>query len=51
MRLMPPIPGVLIFPGNISYLNQFFSALLLVSNVAPDGSRLNLRDIKAETDP
>ena len=48
MRLMPPIPGVLIFPGNISYLNQFFSALLLVSNVAPDGSRLNLRDIKAE---
>jgi hypothetical protein len=48
LRLVPPIPGVLIFPGNIAYLNQYFSALLLVSNVAPGYSNLVVDNVKAE---
>ncbi len=47
-RLMPVIPGVIVFPGRIAYLNQFFSALLLVSNVSPNGSNLVVRDLQAE---
>ena len=34
---IPPIPGVLVVPGNIAFLNQFFEAVLLVSNVTPPG--------------
>ncbi|MEO8500936.1 MAG: hypothetical protein ABI565_08465, partial [Vicinamibacteria bacterium] len=41
------IPAVLVIPGNVGYLKQFFSAQLYVSNGAPVGSRLNVRDIKA----
>ena len=37
---IPPIPGVIVIPGNIAFLNQFFQVMLLVSNVAPAGSRL-----------
>lgn len=46
--LIPPIPGVIVIPGNIAFLNQFFSVLLLVSNVAPGTSNLVVRDISAE---
>ena len=45
---IPPIPGVIIIPGNIAYLNQFFSVLLMVSNVAPGRSQLVVRDVTAE---
>ena len=41
------IPAVLVIPGNVGYLKQFFSAQLYVSNGAPVGSKLNVRDIKA----
>ena len=43
----PPITGLLVIPGNIAFLNQFFSVLLMVTNAAPDGTPLVLRDVKA----
>jgi len=46
--LIPSFPAAIIIPGNIAYLNQFFSVLLMVSNVAPGQSSLVVRDIKAE---
>src|SRR5437773_343436 len=44
----PPINALLVIPGNIAFLNQFFSALLVVSNVAPGGTPLVLRDVQAK---
>ena len=44
---VPPIPGVIVIPGDIGFLNQFFSVLLMVSNAAPDGSGLVLSDLRA----
>ena len=44
---VPPIPGVIVIPGDIGFLNQFFSVLLMVSNAAPDGSNLVVRDLRA----
>lgn len=41
-----PIFGVLVFPGNIRFLNQFFSVVLMVQNGAADGSTLRLRDVR-----
>ena len=29
------IPGLIVVPGDVGFLNQFFSAILLVSNGAP----------------
>jgi PKD repeat protein len=46
--LIPPIPAVVVIPGNIAYLNQFFSVLLMVSNVTPQGSNLRVRDLTGE---
>src|SRR5439155_15366255 len=46
--LIPSIPAAIIIPGNIAFLNQFFSVLLMVSNVAPGQSNLVVRDIRAE---
>ncbi len=39
------IPSLLVIPGSIGYLKQFFSALLLVGNGAPAGSGLVVRDV------
>ena len=39
------IPSVLVIPGNVGYLKQFFSAQLFVANGAPGGSELTLRDV------
>ena len=39
------IPSVLVIPGNVGYLKQFFSALVYVANGTPVGSRLFVRDI------
>ena len=47
-RLATPLPGVVIIPGNIAYLNQFFSVILKVSNVAPGYSNLEVRNLRAE---
>ncbi len=41
------IPAVIVIPGNIGFLKQFFSAQLYVSNGAPAGSRLDLQQIQA----
>ena len=45
--VMPPIPGVIVIPGDIGFLNQFFSVTLMVGNVAPAGSGLVVRDLRA----
>ncbi len=42
-----PVFGVLVFPGNIRFLNQFFSVVLMVQNGAASGSALSIRDVKA----
>jgi hypothetical protein len=39
------IPSVLVIPGNVGYLKQFFSAQLFVANGAPGGSNLRVRDL------
>ena len=44
---IPPITGLVVIPGNIAFLNQFFSVLLMVTNVAPDGTPLELRESTA----
>ena len=40
---IPPIPGVIVIPGRVAYLNQFFSVLLVVGNEAPNGTPLGGR--------
>ena len=44
--VVPPIPGVVIIPGDIGFLNQFFSVMLMVGNVAPAGSNLTVEDLR-----
>jgi hypothetical protein len=39
------IPSLLVIPGNVGYLKQFFSAQLFVANGAPVGSGLVVRDV------
>ncbi|HEX4915743.1 MAG TPA: hypothetical protein VFV51_17415, partial [Vicinamibacterales bacterium] len=45
---VPPIPGVIVIPGDIGFLNQFFSVMLMVGNVAPAGSNLVVSNLEAE---
>jgi len=45
---LPSINGVIIIPGNIAFLNQFFSVVLQATNVAPDGSGLILQNAQAQ---
>jgi hypothetical protein len=45
---MPPIPGVIVIPGDIGFLNQYFSVMLMVGNAAPLGSGLVVQDLQAE---
>jgi hypothetical protein len=45
---IPPLTGVVIIPGNVAYLNQFFSVLTMVSNVAPGHSNLVVESLEAE---
>lgn len=40
-----PVFGLLVFPGNIRFLNQFFSVILMVQNGAAEGSPLALSDV------
>ncbi|TAK03476.1 MAG: hypothetical protein EPO39_11995, partial [Candidatus Manganitrophaceae bacterium] len=44
----PPISGIIVIPGNIGYLHQFFDVTLLVTNGAPAGSGLYVKDLAAE---
>ena len=39
------IPSVLVIPGNVGYLKQFFSAKLFVANGAPGTSNLVVQDV------
>lgn len=43
---IPPVTGLVVIPGNVAFLNQFFSVVLMVTNVAPDGTPLVLRDVR-----
>lgn len=42
------IPGVIIIPGDVAFLNQFFEVLLLLSNVSPTNSNLVVTDLTAK---
>jgi hypothetical protein len=39
------IPSVLVIPGNVGYLKQFFSAKLFVANGAPGSSNLTVHNV------
>ena len=41
------IPAVIVIPGNVGFLKQFFSAQLYVANATPAGSGLSVRDLSA----
>ncbi len=41
------IPALLVIPGDVGFLKQFFSAKLYVANGAPPGSGLTVHDVKA----
>ena len=45
---LPPIPGVVVIPGDIGFLNQYFSVMLMVGNAAPADSGLVVKDLRAE---
>jgi hypothetical protein len=42
---VPPITGLVVVAGNVAFLHQFFKVAVMVNNVAPDGSALELRDV------
>ncbi|MEO7678208.1 MAG: hypothetical protein ABIV39_15735, partial [Verrucomicrobiota bacterium] len=44
---IPPIPALLVIPGNIGYLNQFCSVQVFTENGAPNGASLSAFNIKA----
>ncbi|MGV3772681.1 MAG: carboxypeptidase regulatory-like domain-containing protein, partial [Verrucomicrobiales bacterium] len=45
---IPPIPALMVIPGNIGYLNQFFSVQIFTENGSPDGSGLTVYDVVAK---
>ena len=44
---IPPIPAIMVIPGNIGFLNQFFSVQIYTQNGAPIGSGLSISNIQA----
>lgn len=44
----PKIPGVIIFPGRVGFLHQFFEAIVIVGNGSPTGTPLVLRSLRAK---
>lgn len=44
---IPPIPALMVIPGNIGFLNQFFSVLIFTENGSPRGSGLSVHDVRA----
>jgi len=45
---VPPIPALMVVPGNIGFLHQFFSVLIFTENGAPAGSGLNVSSLTAQ---
>ena len=45
---IPPIPALMVIPGNIGFLNQFFSVQLFTENAAPGNSGLSVINVKGE---
>ena len=45
---LPIIAGAVVIPGNIAFLNQFFEVMLLLTNNAPAGTALVVKDVTAE---
>jgi len=45
---IPPIPALMVIPGNIGFLNQFFSVQLFTENAAPGDSGLSVLNVRAE---
>jgi hypothetical protein len=41
------IGGILVFNNKIAFLHQFFSIMFIITNNAPEGSELKLKDIEA----
>ncbi|MCA9513876.1 MAG: hypothetical protein KC635_02935, partial [Myxococcales bacterium] len=46
-RNLPGVPGLLVIPGHIGFLHQFFSVQVYVQNAAPAGSGLSLHGLTA----
>lgn len=44
------IPGFIIIPNDLAFLNQFFSVILVVQNGALEGTPITLRDVVASLD-
>ncbi len=44
---IPPIPALMVIPGNIGYLHQFFSVKIFTENASPLGSGLSVDNIQA----
>ncbi|HEX7181896.1 MAG TPA: carboxypeptidase regulatory-like domain-containing protein, partial [Thermoanaerobaculia bacterium] len=42
-----PLPGVILFPTDVTVLHQFFSVVLVAKNDAPEGDPLRIRDLTA----
>ncbi|HJQ33117.1 MAG TPA: LamG-like jellyroll fold domain-containing protein [Pyrinomonadaceae bacterium] len=42
------IPGVIVFPGRVGFLHQFFEAIVIVSNGAPNGTPLVIKNLRAK---
>jgi hypothetical protein len=45
---IPPIPALMVIPGNIGYLNQFFSVQIFTENASPLGSGLSVFNLAAK---
>ncbi len=45
---IPPIPAIMVIPGNIGFLNQFFSVQIYTQNGAPGDSGLSISNIQAQ---
>ncbi|MGH7869497.1 MAG: hypothetical protein ACREP9_18155, partial [Candidatus Dormibacteraceae bacterium] len=44
---IPPIPALMVIPGNIGYLHQFFGVKIFTENGAPTGSGLSVDQVTA----
>lgn len=42
------VPGLVVFPGRVGFLNQFFEAVVIVANGSPAGSNLVVRTLTAK---
>lgn len=44
---IPPIPALMVIPGNIGYLHQFFSVQIFTENASPSDSGLSVKNVQA----